>query len=101
MSKQVSINFKSHMSPEAKLLLEELKAHLGNPRLVEHVREFLHGFLDGLDLASELFTFEVNDHITRTGDLVISLEPTNCLRMLMVALRAGYIDGLSVENIHE
>ncbi|MBL4863246.1 MAG: hypothetical protein JKY09_09560, partial [Crocinitomicaceae bacterium] len=71
MNKKVTIKIESQMSPEAKLLIEELKAHLENENLVEHVREFLHGFLSRLDLGSELFTFKVDYCITGTGDLVV------------------------------
>lgn len=77
--------------------LSMLKAELVNSseEILCKVRKLL---LDTPDFLEKLFRLKIDDGSTRASKVLVSLDPTDCFRMLLAAIRTGDFDSLIVEN---
>lgn len=101
MSADFKLNMKCKTSEEANTLLKSLSAHLSDESLPEHVGEFFKRFLDLPDFVHKLISFDVDSDTTAALDFTVFLNPTDCLRVFVIALGAGYFELFRVEYIHE
>lgn len=80
--------------------LQEIRAALepsSQLNVVDELRELLHQLFGLSELFQKLFTFETSVGAAGTSEIVISLNPTDLFRRILIAVKAGDIDGLVVE----
>jgi hypothetical protein len=86
----LAIKFDSASASQALELFRELSA-LIEPKAAQKL-------FDSGDLLSEFFRFETDLVLGRTDECVVRLHPSDRLRDLLAAYRAGQVDGLVIEK---
>jgi hypothetical protein len=88
------------IDPSSPIFKELEKAKLSISALDESTKELFEHAFNLLLKRSDLVRFEACDGSARTGNLLISLNPTNSFSLFLAALAAGDVNSLVVENGH-
>ena len=97
---KLTMDLKLKLTPEAEEMHRELLGLMDEPEALETFKQVVELFLDLSNLLSKLFRLQVDASAATTRDVLVLLEPTDCFRMLLVALRARDVNCFVIEKTH-
>ncbi len=96
---KITLDVRASSLEELKAALGELEAVLSEP-LPAPVMESLEQLFSLPDFEQELVSIESDSTPTGAGEFTVGLYPSNLLRMLPTAIRAGKVEDLLIEKGH-